>query len=771
MVRRAGAWVAAVSASLLLASACTGGGGLQASRQRPLRYPVGGTLRVGLLDTGVNNLDPQSASGIANVMELARCCLFRTLLSYNGQPTSGDGTTLRPDVAVSLPTVSSNGLTWTFHLRHGLHYAPPLQHVEITAQDFVRSLDRMLGPEANTVFSYFPNFFRAVLAGAGPYMDGKASEISGLEAPDRYTVRVHLTSPNGDLGYLLATWMAFPIPPNPSDPGARLGVAEGHDADYSNYLVASGPYMIAGSPNLDFSKPAVEQPPLSGITGSTVTLVRNPSWTRASDDLRKAYADRIVLSAVTNEKAAEHLVESGRLDVVMDWQAPADLVKHYQSTPGLGSRVFATQADQLQQMDLNPAMAPFDDVHVRRAANYAIDKAAIAFSVERTGTPVSVMTHIGFDSEEGNLLTAYDPYHTDEARGSVERARAEMARSAYDRNHDGVCDAPACRDVALYTDADRANDPSVSRMIARNLVAIGLHVHVVEKPTSYYFNPAGLRARRALTFAGGWSKDYPSAATTLATLFDSRGIPPNCCDSSLLGATPQQLRRLGYRVTQVPSADDRIRLCVSLQFGARVRCWAALDRYLMQEVVPWVPMYQNLTARIVSARVAHFSFDQAAPIPTPALDQIALTSAAAGSPAGPIASRSPSPTSPASSIPNGTYRVTITEADAAKVFRDDDVAQTAGTYTLTLDAGRWRWTKTGGSESYWHPTSWGTYTGSGQRITFRYGTDAFSEGYAVNGAWALSGGSLGIRIVSAAYPVRFERYPWGVHPWQLVGTP
>jgi ABC-type oligopeptide transport system substrate-binding subunit len=54
-----------------------------------------------------------------------RCCLLRTLLSYQGAPTSQGGATLRPDLAASMPTVSDDGLTWTFRIRQGLQYAPP----------------------------------------------------------------------------------------------------------------------------------------------------------------------------------------------------------------------------------------------------------------------------------------------------------------------------------------------------------------------------------------------------------------------------------------------------------------------------------------------------------------------------------------------------------------------------------------------------------------------------------------------------------------------
>src|SRR5439155_17731978 len=123
---------------VVLTSACT------TSHRGPVpptvmqgRLAPGGTLRVGVLTDqsglsceftlcGGQHDDPQWAGEDPMSYELARCCLLRTLLSYNGEATSGGGTVLRPDVASALPTVSTDGLTWTFHLKHGLHYAPPL---------------------------------------------------------------------------------------------------------------------------------------------------------------------------------------------------------------------------------------------------------------------------------------------------------------------------------------------------------------------------------------------------------------------------------------------------------------------------------------------------------------------------------------------------------------------------------------------------------------------------------------------------------------------
>jgi ABC-type transport system substrate-binding protein len=136
------AW-ALSAAIVLLAAACTSSGEPRQNASRSASsLPRGGTLRVGFLAWDpFGPIDP--TSGFGEPYGGWQCCMLRTLYSYNGRPTDQDGSILRPDLATGPPEVSGDGTTWTFHIKPGLHYAPPLQSVEITAQDFIRAIQRI----------------------------------------------------------------------------------------------------------------------------------------------------------------------------------------------------------------------------------------------------------------------------------------------------------------------------------------------------------------------------------------------------------------------------------------------------------------------------------------------------------------------------------------------------------------------------------------------------------------------------------------------------
>jgi ABC-type transport system substrate-binding protein len=296
--------------------------------------------------------------------------------------------------------------------------------------------------------------------------------------------------------------------------------------------------------------------------------------------------------------------------------SPVEQVSRYQGDPELESRVFAHTSDAMFAVTMNPAVPPFDDVHVRRAVALSIDKSALVGIVSgpfgwHSG---EATTHAAPDAMEGGLLDSFDPYPYDPAQ-----ARAEMRISTYDDNGDGRCDAAACRGLEVIVH-DLNITPEQARGIAAGLARLGIDVEL--RPLGDHpfhktlYDPL---THTPMAIGYGWGKGLPVGADWFSQ-FLAEAI--GSYSPSLLGASPAQLRAWGYSVTSVPSIDERAQLCLSRRGAAYTECWAEVDQYLLTEVVTWLPYMSPLNTQVVSERVVEYSYDQFGTLP--ALDRIAL---------------------------------------------------------------------------------------------------------------------------------------------------
>jgi peptide/nickel transport system substrate-binding protein len=629
-VRRYLKVLALVAVLGLVAAACGGdeGGGEtgatgatgETAATGPAEFQPGGTLELAMLGDVSDAWDPQKSYYSVN-WSFYRCCLLRTLMGYNGKPGPEGGSELFPDIAATAPEVSADGLTWTFTLKSGIFYSPPFQDVEVTSGDIVRAIEREADPDAS-VNGY--SFYYSPIVGFDEFGAGEADSIAGLETPDDATLVVTVEQAAGEVPFLFALPASAPIPPNGD---ARLGAAEGHTKDYGRFMISTGPYMFAGTENLDFSLPATVQTPISGVdVGRSYQMVRNPSYDPATDDLRPAYADGINITVGGDNNDLYNKVVAGELDMVVDGIVPPERLREYSTDPTLQDRLQIHQADGVRYLEFNLAEPPFDDINVRKAVNFALDKAGMRQL--RGGEVVGTIAgHIITDGLTGNLLADYDPYASPNSAGDIAAAQAAMAASKYDSNGDGVCDDPVCDGVLAITDeADPYADQAA--LISQNLEPLGiiLDVKSFERTTMYNtcLDPA---THMGICLAPGWFKDFPDAYTFGPPLFGSSALYPSCCNRSLIGASPEFLEEAGYEITELPSIDDAMNECVAIPAGdERVSCWADIDRLLMEEFVPFVPYIYDNTIDLLSERIVNYSFDQDSGLA--AWDQLAIDPAA-----------------------------------------------------------------------------------------------------------------------------------------------
>jgi len=184
-----------------------------------------------------------------------------------------------------------------------------------------------------------------------------------------------------------------------------------------------------------------------------------------------------------------------------------------------------------------------------------------------------------------------------------------MKQSKYDTNQDGQCDAPECSGI-LALGGNTAIDGSINALVAQNLEAIGIKLDLkeLEGATAYakLIDPTN---KIGLQLTPGWVMDWPDAFTFFSGTTDGRNILDNGNSNvTMIGATPDQMTKYGYSVTDVPSMNSQIDACVPLTGDDRVNCWADVDKYLMENIAAIVPWVFSNTTNVVSSRVENYTF-------------------------------------------------------------------------------------------------------------------------------------------------------------------
>jgi peptide/nickel transport system substrate-binding protein len=524
--------------------------------------------------------------------------IIRKLMSYAGTAGSA-GNEIHPDLAADMPEISDDGLTYTFTLKDGIMFGPPVSR-EITSQDIKYAFDRLANPKIGA-FGY-PLYYE-VIEGFKEVEDGKAKSVSGIETPDDKTIVFHLTEPAGDFLYRVAMAAAGPIPEEVAKCFTKAG-------DYGRYVISSGPYMVQGSDSLDISS-CDSMDPLPGYNPEKqLILVRNPDYDQSTDDLRSNYPDEFDFLINSSNTDCFDRTKAGEIEDNICGETGKE-IKEYTENPDLEGLLKANPDDGVFYIFMNLTQPPWDDIHVRKAANLIMDKTALirGWGGSTVGTAA---THILPPTMSPSELEGYDPYPSTDFAGDEEAAKAEMAQSRYDTDQDGICDAPECKGVLNImgnTERDKSMVPVMDSSLGK--IGITMTTRNIDDPYQFIFTP---KEQTPMSGTAGWGKDYADAFTYYLYLFDGRVITPDFSyNEPLVGLTEDQAKEIGidWPADGVPSVNDDIDACIAIADDAeRTTCWGNLDKKVMEEVVPWIPwIWRNYTNTISSA-VTNWDFDQ-----------------------------------------------------------------------------------------------------------------------------------------------------------------
>jgi serine/threonine protein kinase/ABC-type transport system substrate-binding protein len=321
-----------------------------ASAPPPLPPIKGEELRISTpTDTAVDP-DPMGGKGSVRQLMYATCAN----LLYYPDSAGPEGTQLRPEIAAAMPTVSSNGRTYTFHIRPGYRFSPPSGEA-VTAETFRHTLERSLSPK--NVYSAGPQL-ASDIEGVAVYRAGKAAHISGVRVKGN-VLAVTLVKPAGDFLTRLSMFAFCPVP---------LSVPIHHTGFSTKPIPSAGPYYI------------------SSIQGDRTVLERNPYY----PGQRPRRAERIVYTNDIPTPKAVVLADAGAVDLLpQDFDnttplfGPGGLLDKRSGPRSAAARAGKQQyypydAPFLDTIIFNTARPLFRDAGLRRAVNYALDRRALA---------------------------------------------------------------------------------------------------------------------------------------------------------------------------------------------------------------------------------------------------------------------------------------------------------------------------------------------------------------------------------------------------------
>jgi peptide/nickel transport system substrate-binding protein len=492
----------------------------------------GGTFRVVLAagHQGITAIDPAKVlSATDGILGRASCA---ALMAFPDKPLPA-GWRIAPEVAAGPPRISNGRRTYTFRIRKGFRFS---NGAPVTARSFAHAINRILNPAVESLLAGR----LSDIVGAREVVEGKASTTSGVVAR-RNALVIRLTRPVGDFLELLTEVCAVPdnLPIDPEGVGAPLP--------------AAGPYFVARY-----------------VPGRQVVLERNRFY-RGS---RPHHVDRFVVGLEGTTSTILDEVESGQADwgwvpnqVYGRENKSGELKRKY----GLNkSRFWLAPSANLRMFVLNLERPLFkDNLQLRQAVNFAIDRAAIA---RERGL------HTGFLTDQ--YLSPRMPGFRNEHIYPLKRPNLVKASALARGNTRGG-------KAVLYVCADETC-PRQAAILRSNLAQIGIDVEVKQFPGPVLFSK--LRTRGEPFDIGwiGWLGAYPDPGR-LSCLFDGAMIRrPDGCNFSFMDS---------------PRYNRLLRSAARLTGRARARAYARLDVDIAKKVAPAVPFAYDTTLTLVSSRV------------------------------------------------------------------------------------------------------------------------------------------------------------------------
>ncbi|MCD9873787.1 ABC transporter substrate-binding protein [Streptomyces guryensis] len=503
----------------------------------------GGTLTVLNADP-TENFDPARlyTSGGGNVPSL----VFRTLTTRNRE-NGAAGAKVVPDLATDTGRPNKDATVWTYTLKKGLKYE---DGTAITSADIKYGIERSFAPELSGGAPYLRDWLVGAADYQGPYKDKKG--LSAIETPDARTVVFHLDKPEGEFPYL-ATQTQFTPVPKAKDTGTK----------YAEHPVSSGPYRVVTNEN----------------NGEHIVLERNKYWSTATDAERKAYPDKVdVKSGLDSSVINQRLSASQGADaaaVTVDTNlGPAELAK-VTGDKELSSRVGTGHFGQTDYIAFNPTVKPFDNVKVRQAISYAVDRSSVINAAGGSALAEAATTYLPNQKSFG--YTPYDLFPAGRT-GNAAKAKELLKEAGY----------PKGLTVTL-THSNAKNfetSPEIATAVQDALKQAGITVRLQGLEDNDYSDKIHNVKTEPGFFLTHWGADWPSGGPFLAPIFDGRQIVK---DGANFNTGLLNDKSVNAEIDAINKLTD---------LDAAAKRWGALDKKIGEQALT-VPLFHPVYKRLV----------------------------------------------------------------------------------------------------------------------------------------------------------------------------
>jgi len=516
--------------------------------------------------------------------------IFDTILTYDylARPAK-----LVPKLASEMPLVEDGGKRWTIKLVKGAYFSPHEvfggKKREVTARDVEYSFKRHYDDSLKPVWRFLTDGKIVGLNAwyeKGKKADGLAWDepVPGLEVLDSHTLRISLTKPDYNFGYVLAH-VAMAI--------VAREVVEKYPNDVQSHPVGSSAYYLK-----------------EWVRGQRIILEKNPNWRGGKWDFKgtpgDAYdevivkqmqgkplglIDRVEIYPIEEEQSRWLAFKNKQLDLI---NTPQAFIK--QALPG-GKVAPELAAEGIRvQKEVDPEYTytyfqwndpvwgglELPKVALRRAVAMAINRDE-EIEIIRKGNAMRAE----FIIPQG--VVGHQPNYKSSTTYNPALANALLDKFGYKKGSDGLRMTPDGKPIVFrYTSQPNAIEREFDELYKKNLESIGIRYEAEKEK----FADSIKREKRCQIMIRGaaWIADYPDGDNFTQLLYSKNiGESNNGCYKS------PAYDKLYEQSALLPDGPERDKLYLEMQkqFEADTPWVLGVTRLRNQMVYPWVLGYKR----------------------------------------------------------------------------------------------------------------------------------------------------------------------------------